>query len=323
LYYFRCSHQDAVKFLTILQKVEGLKSICLNCNASKFVTDAMTGEITCSRCGCVFSENSEDRGMQRRNSSDAVDNTRTGPGISLKRHDKGLYTIIGARNKDSVGNPLSAKTVQTFGRLRKWDSRSQTKSSADGSLILALQELDKVQSKLGLSDAVIERASLFYRKASERGLIRGATVKSMAAACLYSSCRDLEHSRALTEIAEQFSIRRKEVARAYRTLFRELGFTVSIADPIKSITKIASKIGIKEKTTRKAVQILDAAQDAGIVAGKNPEIIAATAIYAACIITGEAISQIAISEAAGVSTVSIRNRIAEFKTKLDLFSAVK
>ena len=69
---------------------------------------------------------------------------------------------------------------------------------------------------------------------------------------------------------------RKEVARSYRTLFMELGFVVSIADPIKSITKIASKIGVKEKTIRKAVQILDAAQDAGIAAGKNPEIVAAS-----------------------------------------------
>ena len=142
----------------------------------------------------------------------------------------------------------------------------------------------------------------------------------MAAACLYASCRDLQHRRTLTEITEQFAVQRKEVARSYRTLFMELDFVVSITDPVKSITKIASKIEIMEKTVRKAVQILDAAQDAGIVAGKSPEIIAATAIYAACIITGEAKSQIAISEAAGVSTVSIRNRILEFKTELNLFS---
>jgi transcription initiation factor TFIIB len=117
-------------------------------------------------------------------------------------------------------------------------------------------------------------------------------------------------------------INRKEVARAYRVLFRELGFVVSIADPIKSIPKIASKIGITEKTIRKAVQILDAAQDAEIVAGKNPEIIAATVIYAACVITGEPISQTTIADAAGTSTVSIRNRIQEFKTKLGLFSTI-
>jgi transcription initiation factor TFIIB len=49
---------------------------------------------------------------------------------------------------------------------------------------------------------------------------------------------------------------------------------------------------------------------------------AATAIYAACVITGELKSQITIAEIAGTSTVSIRNRIHEFKIKLDLFSTL-
>ena len=308
--------------MTILQKIEEEELICNNCNASRFVTDDVTGEIACSSCGCVISENIEDRGLERRNFSDKSDNTRTGPGLSLKMHDRGLNTVIGSLNQDSVGKQLSANTAQTFGRLRKWDSRSQTKSSADKSLRSALQELGKVQSKLGLSDTVIERASLLYRKASENNLVRGRTVKGMAAACLYASCRDLGHTRTLTEIAGQLEIGRKDIARSYRTLFRELGFVVSIADPTKSVSKIASKIGITEKTVRKAVHILDAAQDAGIVAGKNPEIMAATAIYAACVITGETKSQVEIALAAGTSTVSIRNRISEFKTKLGLFSTV-
>jgi transcription initiation factor TFIIB len=236
-------------------------------------------------------------------------------------HDRGLFTIIGLQNKDSVGNPLSVNNIQTFSRLRKWDSRSQTKNSSDRSLRNALQELDKVQSKMGLSDTVIERASLFYRKASEKGLVRGRTIKGIAAACLYASCRDLEHPRTLTEIAEHLQIRRKDIARSYRSLFRELDFTLSIADPKKSINKIASKIGLTEKTIRKAGQILDKASKAGIVAGKNPEIMAAATLYAACVITGENKSQTEIALAANTSTVSIRNRILEFKTKLDLFSA--
>lgn len=306
--------------MTILQQIEEVELICNNCNTSRFVTDTVTGEIDCSICGCVISENTEDRGAERRNFTDATDNTRTGPGLSLKMHDGGLSTIIGVQNKDSTGKPLSANTVQTFGRLRKWDSRSQTKSSADRSLRSALQELDKVQSKLGLSDTVIERASLFYRKASEKGLVRGRTVKGIAAACLYASCRDLEHPRTLTEIAEHLQIKRKDIARSYRSLFKELGFVVSIADPIKSINKIASKIGINEKTIRKSVHILDIAQNAGIVAGKNPEIMAAAAIYAACVITGENKSQHEIAIAAGTSTVSIRNRILDFRKNLNLFS---
>jgi transcription initiation factor TFIIB len=289
--------------LTIIQKIEEIELICKNCKTSRLVTDDVTGEIACSNCGYVISEYFEDRGVERRNLSDGSDNRRTGPGVSLKMHDKGLFTIIGA-----------------FGRLRKWDNRSHTKSSSDRSLRNALQDLNNIQSKLGLSDTVIERASLFYRKASERNLIRGRTVKAIAGACLYASCRDLEHNRTLTEIAQNLSIGRKDLARSYRSLFRELGFVVSIADPVKSISKIASKIGIKEKTVRKAVHVLDMAQDAGIVAGKNPEIIAATAIYAACMINGENKSQNEIALAAGTSSVSIRNRISEFKEKLNLFS---
>ena len=308
--------------MSILQKIIEEKIHCSYCNASKFVTDTVIGETACSNCGYVISENAEDRGVERRLISGTTDTTRTGPGLTLKRHDRGLNTIIGIQNKDSVGKPLSAKTTQTFSRLRKWDSRTQTKNSADRNLKVALQEFDKVQSKLGLSDPVIERASLFYRKAIERNIIRGRTVKSIAAACLYSSCRDLECSRTLNEIASQFVIQRKELARAYRILFRELDFSVSVVDPVKSISKIASKINISEKTVRKAIQILDAAQDAGIVSGKNPEIIAATTIYAACVITGESKSQIAIAGAAGTSTVSIRNRIQEFKIKVDLFETL-
>ena len=303
-----------------IQKIEEIELTCNNCNTSKLVSDDVNGEIACSSCGCVISEYSEDRGVERGSLSDGSDNRRTGAGLSLKMHDKGLFTIIGTQNKDSVGKPLSSNTVQTFGRLRKWDNRSQTKSSADRSLRSALADLSNVQSKLGLSDIVIERASLFYRKASENNLIRGRTVKGIAGACLYASCRDLEHNRTLKEIAQNLGIGRKDLAKSYRSLFRELGFTVSIADPIKSINKIASKVGIKEKTVRKAVYVLDLAQEAGIVAGKNPEIIAATAIYAACMLTQENKSQQEIAIAAGTSSVSIRNRISEFRDKLNLLS---
>jgi transcription initiation factor TFIIB len=305
-----------------IQKIEKIELTCKNCITSRLITDDVNGEIACASCGCVISENSEDRGIESRSLSSNSDNRRTGAGLSLKIADKGLFTKIDVQNKDSVGKPLSSNSVQTFGRLRKWDNRSQTKSSADRSLKSALNDLNNVQSKLGLSDTVIERASLFYRKASERNLIRGRTVKAIAGACLYASCRDLEHNRTLTEISQHLCIARKNIARSYRLLFRELGFVVSVADPVKSISKIASKVGIKEKTVRKAVHVLDLAQDAGIVAGKNPEIVAAAAIYAACMITGENKSQTEIAMAAGTSTVSIRNRIVEFRTKLNLFSTL-
>lgn len=303
-----------------IQKIEQTELTCTNCKNSKLIYDIANGEITCSGCGCVISENVEERGLEHGNISDGVDNRRTGAGLSLKIHDKGLNTTIAQTNRDSVGKPLSSANAQVFSRLRKWDSRSQTKSGAERSLRIALQYMASIQSKLVLSDPIIERASLFYRRASEKNLVRGKTVKGLSGACVYAACRDLGHTRTLNEIAQALGIRRKDLARSYRSLFRELELVVAVADPVKSVGKIASKLGVKEKTIRKAVHVLDMAQDAGIVAGKNPEIMAATAIYAACMLNGDAISQSKIATAAGTSTVSLRNRISEFREKLDLFS---
>jgi transcription initiation factor TFIIB len=286
------------------------------------VTDEMNGEIVCSGCGYVISENTEFRGAERQVKESARNNTRTGPGISPKMFDMGLSTIIGTRNKDSLGNSLSVKSIHTFKRLRKWDSRYQTKGASNVNLRLALMELDKAKAKLCLSDTIIERASIYYRQAIDRKLIRGRTVKSIAAACLYASCRDLEHNRTLTEISKEFNIGRKEISRAYRILYKELGFTVVIANPAKSIHKIASRLKLSELSIRKAINILHVVQDSGVTYGKNPETVAATVIYAACILTGELKSQQVIADAAETSSVSIRNRIREFKTELDLFSTI-
>ena len=302
--------------MVILQEFEDEEIVCNNCDVLKFVTDYVTGEITCSNCGCVLSENSEDRSSIAERT---LEKLHTGPKISLKIHDKGLSTIIGVKNKDCIGKSLPINTAQTFNRLRKWDNRAHANDSSVRNLRYALQELDKIQSKLSLSDPVIERAALFYRKAFQRKLIRGRTMKGVAAACLYVSCKDLKYDRTMSEIAEQIHIRRKDIAKAHRVLFYELGFTNSVYDPKKSVGKIASKINIKEKTIRKAIQILDLAHNAGIVAGKNPESIAASAIYAACVITGEGKSQREIAEASKTSSVSIRSRIFEFREKLNVF----
>ena len=308
--------------MTVLQKIEEVKIICNNCNASQFVTDGATGEIVCSSCGCVALENSEYRGAELGNFSDNHSNTRTGPGISLKMHDKGLNTIISPKNRDAVGNPLPAKNAQVFGRLGKWYSRSHAHRSADLSLRDALGELSKLQSKLSLSDPVIERASLFYRKASEKSLIRGRTVKTISAACLYAACKDLGYSRTMSEIAEHLQLSKKNVAKSHRAVFKELGFSVAIADPTKTVSRIASKTQISEKTVRRAIKILNAAQDAGIAAGKNPETISAAVLYAACISNDEKKSQVEIADASRTTMTSLRNRIRELKSKLGLFSAM-
>jgi transcription initiation factor TFIIB len=55
-----------------------------------------------------------------------------------------------------------------------------------------------------------------------------------------------------------------------------------------------------------------------ISAGKDPMAIAATVLYVSCIKNGENIKQDNLSNAAGITGVTLRNRFKDLKNQLDL-----
>ena len=284
---------------------------CPSCGDKKMVTDQNTGELFCGKCGLVVTDKISDVGAEWRSfANDETNRARVGAGTSLTMHDMGLSTIIGTQNKDSTGKPLTSAMRSSIERLRTWDSRTQAHSSADRNLRQALNEMDKLKDKLALTDAVIEKAAYIYRKAMEKKLVRGRSILGLVAACLYASCRNTETPRTLDDIAKGINIRRKDVARCYRLIYRELELKMPVVDPVKGVSRIASIAKLTEKSKRKAVIILEKAKKLGIVAGKDPMGIAAAALYLACISTGEAKSQKEISIASGVTEVTIRNRCA-------------
>ncbi|MDH3611274.1 MAG: transcription initiation factor IIB [Nitrosopumilus sp.] len=284
---------------------------CPSCGDKKMVTDQNTGELFCGKCGFVVTDKISDVGAEWRSfANDETNRTRVGAGTSLTMHDMGLSTIIGTQNKDSTGKPLTSAMRSSIERLRTWDSRSQAHSSADRNLRQALNEMDKLKDKLALTDAVVEKAAYIYRKAMEKKLVRGRSIQGLVAACLYASCRNTETPRTLDDIAKGINIRRKDVARCYRLIYRELELKMPVVDPVKGVSRIASIAKLTEKSKRKAIAILEKAKKLGIVAGKDPMGIAAAALYLACISTGETKSQKEISIASGVTEVTIRNRCA-------------
>jgi transcription initiation factor TFIIB len=88
----------------------------------------------------------------------------------------GLSTIIGGPDK-SAGSVLNAAMHSTFDRLRTWDFR--VKGQDERSLRGAFVELDRLRSIIQLSDAIVEKTAYLYRRAQERGLVRGRTIRAM------------------------------------------------------------------------------------------------------------------------------------------------
>ena len=285
-------------------------SICKRCGKNTMLTDNVTGERFCGKCGYVVSEELQDSGPEWRSFSKegGTDPTRTGAPTTLAMHDRGLATIINPVNKDSSGKPLTSAMKSTIERLRTWDSRSKVHASSDRNLREALSQLSTLKDKLSLSDTVIEKAAYIYRKALDKGLVRGRSISALIAAALYAACRDTETPRTLKDVADAGNIKKKDISRCYRILHQELELKVPVVDPIQCVARIASKLGITEKTKRYAAKVLKETQKRQESSGKDPMGLAAAALYFSCVINGVSITQRDLAEAAGVTEVTIRNR---------------
>ncbi len=296
------------------------KDKCPRCGKSTLVTDANTGENFCGKCGFVITDKVSESGPEWRSFSKEEHEGRSRAGVptSLAMHDMGLATIIGPADKDATGKPLSASMRSTIERLRTWDSRSQVHEPVDRNFRQAFSELDRLKDKLAVGDSVVEKAAYIYRKALEKGLVRGRSISALIASALYAACRDTETPRTLKDVGNASNIKRKDIARCYRLLLRELSLKMPVVNPINCISRIASKAGLSEKTKREASKILKTAEEVKISAGKDPMGLAAAALYVACVTNGENKTQRDVAEAAGVTEVTIRNRYKGLKIALNL-----
>ncbi len=297
----------------MVQKLVIHKGDVLSCHESIVITDFETGEILCQSCGRILQQNTTDERKDGR-SFRQDEHMPT----SLTLHDMGLSTIIGKSNHDFVGKQLSYEMKQSMKRMRIWDSRSQAKTSSDRNLRIALYEIVKLKEKLGLSDAVIDRAAYLYRKAAKAQLVRGRTIKSIVGACMYAACRDMETTRTIIDISNHLQEKRKLIAKSYRILFQNLQLTVSITDPINCIIKFANNLQLPEITKREAIKIFDTLKEKELIAGKNPNAVAASVIYMAGIKTNMSITQQEITKISGITSVTIRNRLQEYKKYIEL-----
>ena len=303
-----------------LIKLQQTLDRCPRCSKGPMVVDSSGGELACSSCGFVIKEKIEEVGPEWRafSKEEKDDRSRTGVPSSLAMHDMGLATVIGGRDRDASGKSLPSSMRATIERLRTWDGRSQVHEPVDRNLRQAFNELDALADKLNVSDAVIEKAAYIYRKALEKGLVRGRSISALIAASLYASCRDTETPRTLKDIAAISNMKKKDIARCYRLLLREMDLRMPVVDPTKCISRIASAAGLSEKTKRKALAILKKAEETRTSAGKDPMGLAAAALYVACVLVGENKTQRDVAEAASVTEVTIRNRYKGLKAILNL-----
>ena len=293
---------------------------CPVCNSTEREVDDRKAEVICARCGLVLDENMIDPGQEwRAFDSDQRDKrARTGAPATYAIADKGLAANIDFRNKDARGNVIPEANRAQIYRLRKWNRRMRVSNASERNLAFALSELDRVSSRLGIPRSVREDAAKIYRSAARKKLIRGRSIEGMVAAALYTACRRNNIPRSLDEMEVASNVSKKQIGRNYRFLAKKLNIKLKPTSPSDYIPRFATQLSLSGEVESKAISIIKKAKDNGLINGKGPIGIAATALYISSILLGERKSQMDIAEIAGVTEVTIRNRYRELANNLGI-----
>ncbi|MDS0478402.1 TFIIB-type zinc ribbon-containing protein [Natrinema sp. 1APR25-10V2] len=266
--------------------------VCPECDG-QITSDVEHGETTYSECGLVVDEDMIDRGPEWRAFGDRerVERSRVGAPTTELRHDNGLSTMIGWRDKDTHGNQLSSEKRKQIQRLRTWDKRFATKNAQERNLKHAFGEIDRMASALVIPKSCRETVGVIYRRAVEHELLPGRSIEGMSTASLYAAARQHGTPRTLVEFETVSRVKKVRIQRAYRYLSQELGLQLEPADPLQYVSQFASALDVSGEAEQLTRELVEAAKAEAIHSGQSLASIAAAALYAAARLSNEQITQ--------------------------------
>ena len=293
---------------------------CPECGCRNLDHDDTRGEVVCADCGLVIEDDVIDQGAEWRvfSPEQGDQRSRTGAPMNRMMHDKGLATDLDWQNKDYSGKAVSPKMRSQLYRMRKWQRRARTANSMERNLAVALAEIDRICSRMNLAKTTREESATIYRKAMEERLVRGRSIEGVSAASIYIACRLHNVPRTLDEIAQASRTGRKEIGRTARFVIRELKIRIVAPRPQEYVPRFCSELGLPPHVEAKAMEFVDEICRLELDSGKGPVGIAASSIYIAGVMCNHHRTQREVSEAAGVTEVTIRNRYKEICRHLHL-----
>jgi len=192
-------------------------------------------------------------------------------------------------------------------------NRAKLDASGMRNLSRAMNELNRLADRLHLPQSIKEEAAVVYREALKRDLIKGRTISGFVVASVYAACRKAKIPRSLQEVSDASIEDKKDVARTYRYLIRELNLKLPVDYPMKFVPKIAAELDVSREADELSIRILREAKERRVLAGRDPRGMAAAALYMACKASDERVTQKDIAEVADTTEVTLRNRLRDLE----------
>ena len=322
----------------------GSSSSKKTCNISekahcgKIITDEYAGETICNKCGVVLQEKTLSYlpELEKNDHSNEISSHM----MTANTKYIGSSTTIGNAKefgvRDHTGKTIPKATrdmlnrMYNSGNIQRTSAKESQRNIANGMI-----KLDGLVHRLGLSENVCKDTIALYKNAHAARIVSGRSVIGVLSACLYYSCKRLGIPRDMQEICSAANIKRNVLFPCYREIVDSMGSYWYFSEKrledknndkrrrdnnddhgnyiakqrhIRCIPKIISKLNLPQRICRQAAELV-LMQDDFSLAGKNPKVVAATAIYLTCRHDKKYndMTQRKVSEASGITAMSIRN----------------
>lgn len=261
------------------------------------------------------------------NDENGDDPSRVGAVADPLLNGSQLDTVISARDGYS-------------GRAKEL-SRAQNKnatSKSERNLIAAYKEIGAMSDAIGLPKVVSDIAKQLYKKIEDSKQLKGKSIQSIIAACIFIACRKALVPRTFKEICALTKVPKNEIGRVYKTIEKllvsdahataianggeiptnnpaaaprnpsELQYTPTASTNASDLMiRFCNRLQLSASIQATCVELAKRMADAGTLAGRSPISIAAAGIFFVSWLMGKGKSAKDVGEATGVSEGTVRN----------------
>lgn len=197
--------------------------------------------------------------------------------------------------------------------------RKNDRDARNNNITMSGRTYDKINAlgaTLHLTEEIIRATESIYEKSKEAGLLRGRGTYVVLAAAAYIACKQIGAGKTMTDFTSILHIGRRDLARNYGLLVGKLSLTIPTNDPFVLLDKLANNCEVREQTRLQANILMTYSLRNDFHIGKNPMSIAGSVLYIACGTTPDRRSQRIISKTAGITSVTLANRVKDLKKLL-------
>jgi len=196
---------------------------------------------------------------------------------------------------------------------KDWLKTYRVRNATEQRLAEAFNEFEEIGDRINLPVVLRREAADVYCEAFLTETTDGRDTPTLVAACVRLASLQTEKPIPSGRLTESSNIDPQQFHLSYSVLSDNLNRSPPMPEPVDYLPFLSMALSVDDQQLKAGMRVLEKVTGDLSLVGKDPGGIAAAALY----LTGEERTQSDVAEAIGVSTETIRKRVAQLRERVD------